>query len=140
MPAAPDAVAAKSLVARYYDEVLTGRDLGALDELLAPEFRSHLPDGTGLDRDAYRSAVAASHLAFPDLVVEVEAQLAEADLVATRWRAHGTHRGTFAGVAATGRPVAVTAIHIHRIAGGRLTEHWEEIDLLGLFRQLGALG
>jgi hypothetical protein len=31
-------------------------------------------------------------------------------------------------------------VAIHRIAGGRLTEHWEEIDLLGLFRQLGALG
>jgi predicted ester cyclase len=67
-------------------------------------------------------------------------QVAEGDKVATRWRALGTHRGVFAGVPATGRRVAITAIHLHRVAGGRLAEHWEAIDLLPLLRQLGAIG
>jgi steroid delta-isomerase-like uncharacterized protein len=130
----------KALVTRYYDEVLNQRNLAALDDLLAPNFASWLPDGTRLGRAEYRDAVLASHQAFPDLVIEVLDQLAEGDKVATRWRASGTHRGPFAGIPATGRPVTITAMHLHRVADGKFTEHWEEIDLLRLLRQLGVLG
>ena len=130
----------KTLITRYYNEVLNQRNLAALDDLLAPNFASWLPDGTRLGRDEYRDAVLASHQAFPDLAVEVLDQLAEGDKVATRWRASGTHRGPFAGIAATDRAVTITAMHLHRIADGKLTEHWEEIDLLRLMRQLGVLG
>jgi len=130
----------KALVTRYYDEVLNQRNLAALDDLLAPDFASWLPDGTRLGRAEYRDAVLASHEAFPDLVVEVLDQLAEGDKVASRWRASGTHRGPFAGIPATGRPVTITAMHLHRVADGKLTEHWEEIDVLRLLRQLGVLG
>ena len=130
----------KALVTRYYDEVLNQRNLAALDDLLAPDFASWLSDGTRLGRAEYRDAVLASHEAFPDLVVEVLDQLAEGDKVATRWRAAGTHRGPFGGIPATGRPVTITAMHLHRVADGKLTEHWEEIDVLRLLRQLGVLG
>jgi len=130
----------KALVTRYYDEVLNQRNLAALDDLLAPDFASWLADGTRLGRAEYGDAVLASHQAFPDLVVEVLDQLAEGDKVATRWRASGTHRGPFAGIPATGRPVTITAMHLHRVADGKLSEHWEEIDLLRLLRQLGVLG
>jgi steroid delta-isomerase-like uncharacterized protein len=130
----------KALVTRYYDEVLNQRNLAALDDLLATTFASWLPDGTRLGRAEYRDAVLASHQAFPDLVVEVLDQLAEGDKVTTRWRAAGTHRGPFAGIPATGRPVRITAMHLHRVVDGKLSEHWEEIDLLRLMRQLGVLG
>ena len=70
---------------------------------------------------------------------QVGDQVAEDDKVVTRWSATGTHTGDFAGVPATGRPVAVSGIHIHRVRHGRLIEHWEELNLLGLLRQLGAL-
>jgi hypothetical protein len=36
--------------------------------------------------------------------------------------------------------VAITAIHIHRVAGGKLAEHWEAINLLPLLQQLGVVG
>ena len=130
----------KALVTRYYDEVLNQRNLAALDDLLAPNFASWLPDGAKVGRAEYRDAVLASHQAFPDLVVEVLDQLAEGDKVATRWRASGTHRGPFAGIPATGQPVTITAIHLHRVTDAKLIEHWEEINLFRLMRQLGALG
>jgi steroid delta-isomerase-like uncharacterized protein len=130
----------KALVARYFEQVLTHGDVAALDDLLAPDFRSWLPDGTSVGPGPYRDAVLASRRAFPNLAVTVLDQVAEADMVATRWRARGTHRGPFAGVPATGRPVTITAIHLHRVAGGRLAEHWEAINLLPLLRQLGAIG
>lgn len=87
----------------------------------------------------YRDAVLASRQAFPDLAITVLDKVAETDQVATRWQARGNHRGTFAGVPATGRPVTITAIHIHRVAGGRLTEHWEAINLLPMLRRLGVV-
>jgi predicted ester cyclase len=51
-----------------------------------------------------------------------------------------THSACHPGVPATGRLVTVTGIHIHRIRHGRLVEHWEELNLLGVLRQLGVVG
>ena len=134
-----DLAANKALVARYYDEVLTGRDLGVLDELLADDFTSWTAAGARVDAATYRQAVAASQRAFGDLRVTVLDQIAEGDKVVTRWRAEGTNDGDFAGRPATGRRVALGAIHVHRVAAGRLAEHWEALDQLDLLRQLGAL-
>jgi steroid delta-isomerase-like uncharacterized protein len=127
----------KALVRRYYDEVLTGRDRDLLARLLDPSFVSHVPGGPDVGADAYMAAVEATYAAFPALVVTVHDQVAEGDKVVTRWSASGTHAGDFAGVPATGRLVTVTGIHIHRVQHGRLVEHWEELNLLGVLRQLG---
>jgi predicted ester cyclase len=34
--------------------------------------------------------------------------------------------------------VTITAIHIHQIEGNRIAALWEEFDMFGLRRQLGA--
>jgi steroid delta-isomerase-like uncharacterized protein len=129
----------KALVRRYYDEVLTGSDRKLLPRLLDPGFVSHVPGGSDVGAEAYAAAVAATHAAFPDLLVTVHDQVAEDDKVVTRWSATGTHTGDFAGVPATGRVITVSGIHIHRIRHGRLIEHWEELNLLGALRQLGVM-
>ena len=129
----------KALVRRYYQEVLTGRDRDLLARLLDPSFVSHVSGGPDAGAGAYAAAVDATHSAFPDLVVTVHDQVAAEDKVATRWSATGNHAGDCAGVPATGRLVTVTGIHIHRVRYGRLIEHWEELNLLGVLRQLGAL-
>ena len=138
-----DLAESKALVRRYYNEVLTGGDRQLLARLLDPSFVSHVsggPDaGPDVGAEAYTAAVDATHAAFPDLVVTVHDQVAEDDKVVTRWSATGTHAGDFAGVPATGRPVAVSGIHIHRVRHGRLIEHWEELNLLGVLRQIGVL-
>jgi predicted ester cyclase len=36
--------------------------------------------------------------------------------------------------------VTITAMHLHRVSDAKLIEHWEEINLFRLMRQLGALG
>jgi len=129
----------KALVRRYYQEVLTGRDRDLLGRLLDPSFVSHVSGGPDAGAGAYAAAVDATHAAFPDLVVTVHDQVAEDDKVATRWSTTGTHAGDFAGVPATGRLVTVSGIHIHRVRHGRLIEHWEELNLLRVLRQLGVL-
>ncbi len=129
----------KALVRRYYQEVLTGRDRDLLTRLLDPCFVSHVPGSADAGAGTYAAAVDTTLAAFADLVVTVHDQVAEEDRVVTRWSATGTHAGNFAGVPATGRLVTVSGIHIHRVQHGRLAEHWEELNLLGLLRQLGVL-
>jgi predicted ester cyclase len=125
----------KSLVSSYFEEVLDQGRIERLNELLDPNFRSYGPAGT-VDRAGYHAAVAATLAAFSDLAVTVEEQIAERDLVATRWTAVGTHTGAFFGIEPTRRKVRVGAMHMHRVESGRLVEHWEVIDLHGLLAQL----
>jgi predicted ester cyclase len=77
--------------------------------------------------------------AFPDLHFTVEAQIAEGDMVVTRWTARGTHRGKFQSVPATGRKIRLAGTDIDRIIGGKVVECWAHVDELGLMRQLGAI-
>jgi steroid delta-isomerase-like uncharacterized protein len=59
--------------------------------------------------------------------------------VATRFTVTGTHQAEFAGVPATGKPIKITAINIHRVADGKLQEGWLNADVLGMLQQLGAI-
>jgi predicted ester cyclase len=77
--------------------------------------------------------------AFPDMRHEVRQVLPGGDHVTMRVTVHATHRGLYEGIAATGRQVAVEAIHILRIADGKIVEWWAAEDDLGLLRQLGAV-
>jgi predicted ester cyclase len=126
----------RQLVRSYFEEVLTQQRIDRLDELLDPAFRSYAPSGASIDRVEYHAAVAETLAAFPDLTVTVEDQVAERDLVATRWTATGTHSGVLFGIEPTRRRVRVSAMHMHRVREGRLIEHWEVIDLHGLLAQL----
>jgi steroid delta-isomerase-like uncharacterized protein len=126
----------KRIVHRYYHEVLTLRRLKVLEEIVATDFAGH--DGAGALMDRYGLREAAEMLldAFPDLIVTVEDQVAEGDRVSTRWWASGTHAGTFAGIAPTGRTVTISGIDIHRIGRGRIVELWEELDVASLLAQM----
>jgi len=122
----------KELVTRYYREVLNGRRPEVLDELLAPGFESRLGDWT-VDAAGYRAAVDRSLATFAGLTVEILAQVAEEDLVATRWEARGQVRRP----EGQGPQVVLTGMHFHRLAGGRIAAHWEELDTARLTKQLG---
>src|SRR5215207_5498285 len=75
----------------------------------------------------------------PDLQVTIEELVAEGDKVAVRRSYAGTHRGELLGIPATGKQVRISGISIFRLAGGKIAEHWEQLDRLALMQQLGAL-
>lgn len=43
------------------------------------------------------------------------------------------------GVAPTGKQLTVTAIDIARLENGKIVDHWGEMDMAGLMRQLGLI-
>ena len=65
--------------------------------------------------------------------------IAEDDRVAARVTASARQVGEFMGIPPSGRSYTIGEIHIFRVRGGRIAEHWHQADLLGMMRQLGAL-
>jgi predicted ester cyclase len=116
----------KALVCRWLEDVFTGGVFSRLHEIFTQTYVLHDPSFSeevhGLG--GIQRYVGAYRAAFPDLRVSVKDQVAEADTVATRWTARGTHRGEFLGMAPTGDEVAVSGIEFDRIVGGRIDEAW----------------
>jgi predicted ester cyclase len=77
--------------------------------------------------------------AFPDVQMSLEDQVAEGDMVVTRWIASGTHQGEFMGIAPTGDRVTVAGTSIERIVDGKIEETWDDYDALGMMQQIGAI-
>jgi predicted ester cyclase len=73
------------------------------------------------------------------LQIVLEDQISSEDKVVDRWTGHGTHRGEFMGIAPTGKNITAAGISIHRIAGGKIAETWNNYDALGIFQQLGII-
>jgi steroid delta-isomerase-like uncharacterized protein len=129
----------KALADRFAKAWVKG-DLAAMDELLAADFVNHAAvPGVTPDREGYKQFVTMHHTGFPDFDVNVEDVVAEGDKVARRVSWTGTHKGSYMGIAPTGKQVKVTVITIERIEGGKIAEQWGEADMLGLMGQLGVM-
>ena len=70
--------------------------------------------------------------ALPDVQMSVEDQIAEGDMVVTRWIASGTHQGDLMGIAPTGNRVRVAGTSVERIVDGKIEETWDNYDALGM--------
>ncbi len=130
----------KTLVRRWAEEILSKGDLNMIDELFAADYVDHTnPPDWAPGREGHKQIVALYHAAFPDFHYTIEHQVAEEDLVVVRGTYHGTQRGVFFGIPATGVSITTTGMHLFRIAGGKIAEHWCNNDDLGVMRQLGVI-
>jgi len=130
----------KALVRRMVDELQCGHNLDVVDELFAADFVDHsVPPGLPLGREGVKMQFAMFFNAFPDLRVVIHDQVAESDDVVTRKTFHGTHQGDLIGIPPTGRSVAFDVIDILRVQHGKITDHWNVVDQLGLMHQIGAI-
>jgi len=112
-----------------------------VDELLAPDYLSHAPGEPELKRgpEDIKEVVRAYHSAFPDLTYTVEKQVAEGDMVVTRWTARGTHQGELIGVPPSGRYIVVSGMSMDRISEGKIAENRTNWGALEMLQQIGAI-
>lgn len=99
------------------------------------------PEGRAIpeaDRPAsgFQAFYGALLQGFPDATMEINEQLAERDLVATRKTFRGTHLGELWNLPPTGNRVEFEFIDIFRVSEGRLIEHWTSMDLAALRHQM----
>ena len=129
----------KALVRRYFEE-LDKRNFAVFDEVLADDYVDHNPPLPDLPpgREGVRQASIMLAAAFPDAVHTLLDQMAEGDKVMTRMTVRATFTGTIYGLTPTGNAVGVRGMAVHRIAGGKLVEHWAHMDMAGFMEQLGA--
>jgi predicted ester cyclase len=132
--------ASRALVTRFFDEVLTGHDLGALAELASPDILVH-PAAMPCEAGYYgvagaRRWLGASWDAFPDLAVSGDLTVAQGDTVAVCWSARGTSTGTFMMLPPTGGTVEYSGVSMYRVEDGRIAEIWDTRNTLGIMLQL----
>jgi steroid delta-isomerase-like uncharacterized protein len=131
----------KEVNARLVNEVLNDKNLSVLSEIAADDFEELDPlPGQAPGRDGLRTFLETEMFpAFPDQRWVTEEQVAEGDKVVSRFTFYGTHQGTFMGIPATGRPVAVKGVAIDRVVDGRWKDSRLLIDNLAMLQQLGGL-
>jgi len=132
----------KRAVAEFVERCQNQHDLEYADEAFHPEFRNHYrPEGqaipeTGRPASGFQAFYGALLRGFPDASVEINEQLAERDLVATRKTLRGTHLGELWDLPPTGNRVELEFIDIFRLRDGRLIEHWTSMDINALRQQM----
>ncbi len=125
---------------RLVDEAFNQGKFDVIEELVAPTFVNHDPaTGDSKGPQGTRELIEGYRSAFPDIKITVEEQIAEGDLVATRWTATGTHKGELMGIAPTGKESTVTGVTIDKIKDGKIVESWNNWDTLGMMQQLGVI-
>jgi predicted ester cyclase len=132
-------------LARRSLEMWASKDRIVPEEILAADYRNHQePDAAGtvatLHLKGWKALVEEIHNAFSDFEVVVFNQLAEGDMVATRWQSTATNVGPLLGHPATGKRATWTGVQIDRFADGKIAESWVNWDKYRMFDELGYLG
>jgi predicted SnoaL-like aldol condensation-catalyzing enzyme len=123
-----------------FAEIVSGHDVSRFDEIVAPDYVNHNAFAEP-GRAGVKKVFGAILAGIPDLKVFAEDIFASADgsRLVGRYRYEGTHTGNFLGYPATGTAFAMRSIDIWRVEDGRLIEHWDELNTLDIFTQVGAL-
>ncbi len=120
---------------------LNSRDLDRYLDRIDDSYIGHSETAPGpiRGRAGVRQNLEGLIRAFPDLRIEIEQILASGDSVVTRMRATGTHQGSYAGIAPTGKSISMQACSVVEIRKGKAVRGRLYADNATLFQQLGVL-
>src|SRR5579859_7114259 len=122
----------KKLVRRFIDDVLNGKNVEVLDEIIAEDYVVHaMPFGIPQTKEGFKTFVKAGLGVFPDVRVEMIDMVAERDLVIYFDNASGNQAVDYYDLKRTGKPVSWFEMHAFRVKGGKIIEHWA-LESIGL--------
>jgi steroid delta-isomerase-like uncharacterized protein len=125
-------------LADRYVEMINTHDPDVVDRFVAEDYVNHnafVADG----REANRHFWTVFFTGLPDVSVTMEDLVVSGDRVVGRFVYRGTHTGDLMGIPATGKPVEMRSIDIWRVQNDMFVEHWDELNLMQVFQQIGAL-
>jgi predicted ester cyclase len=68
----------------------------------------------------------------------MEDVIEDGDRIGARFTYHGTFRKPFMGYRPNSAAVQLQSIDIWHVKDGKFVEHWDELNLLEVFQQIGA--
>ena len=111
---------------------------GDFRDIFTTDYAGHIAGRVHLDLALLQQTERGFGLAFTEVVRTVDELLAFEDRAVMRITTRARHTGDFRGIAATGRPIGVTALVLYRFREARICESWTEFDLAGLLTQMSA--
>ena len=126
----------KELVRTLYEECINTRELGRLEDLIAPDFT-----GTRGERGPreFRATIETVLTGFPGVRFELHDLIGEDDKVAARWTFRATHRGRFVGLPPSHADVTQEGNVIYQLREGRIVRAWLQASRLGVLQQIGSI-
>lgn len=131
---AQDPVANKALARQFYEQVWFTPHLEAIDDLVAPTYVLH-DIGTlkGIQEPASaQKAIAGFFWDHGSMTGQIDYQLAEGDMVATRWQWQYEPRDWWMKLVMLGGRRSVPVINVFRFENGKIVEIWNhrhDIDI-----------
>ncbi len=116
-----------------YLDACNAHDLDRMSRFYGPDIRVN---DAPMDRDKVAAKFAPIFAAFPDWHWQVRNLAIDGDLVSLHFTVTGTHRGTYLGVPATGRRVAITQFTLYRVEDGLFADVWDLADMAAIPGQL----
>ena len=131
----------EAIVRRFVEEVMNGGNLGAAEDLIAPDHVNHDPTAPEVPTgpEGIKQLIGMYRSAFPDIHFRTEEMISDGGTVAHRWTFTGTHEGEMMGVEPTGNRVEVSGVEMNHVEDGKITASYTVSDAMGLMGQLGAL-
>jgi predicted ester cyclase len=125
--------AGKMLFLRFYNEVVNGGDIDAIDKYVAVDLieRQALPPGTPKGLAGVKWYFKMIREAFPDLHGTPSLILADGDKVFIYATWEGTNKGRFMGKPATNKKISWGVVDVIRLVDGKAVEHWGWEDKTG---------
>jgi len=127
----------KNIVRHYVQEIYEKGNIAVAKELLADNYLCYDP---GREQPAGRDATIQElkdfRAAFPELQLGNPEYTAQGDTVSVRLTLEGTHRGSYAGMPATGKWIKMPFTIHFRVSDGKIVEERDEYDAEGFMRQL----
>ena len=122
---------------QLFAQALNEKRIELFDEFIHPEYNNHnayVEPGPAGVKAFFRHYLDA----FPDTTVAIEDVIEEGGRISARFTYNGTFTNTFMGYPSNSAAIQMRSIDIWRVKDGKLVEHWDELNLLEVFQQIGA--
>ena len=128
----------RALVISFINEVFNNHNVGAADNYYAGDHIEHnpqIPQG----REGFKKYFTEFFNAFPDARASIDNIVAEADCVMVFLSIAAIHKGTLQCIPPSGKQVTIRSADLFRIENGKIAEHWDVVDSLGMMIAIEAV-
>ncbi len=127
----------KELVQYFTKTLWERRNIDVIDDCFIAEAKIFSPFNVKYGSLTMRDIAEKWLTAFPDLIIKWQDFVAEREKVVVRWRANGTHLGSFFETSPTHHEVYYSGITIFTVQNDKITEYWSLVDIHSILKQLG---